>query len=201
MTNVCSIQNGIKEQKINHRCFQELSLCSCLVYVQKFPSMNAQTIRRKVKDINNALHFHSTFQPRISQLCKHSHSQHAWEEGSIELYLFTGINALSAASAAFSRCSAFPRNQAVGGRLQHCSLCLVSTFSPQISLSFYLATLCAQLSRQPLELWGIFSLNRLIDIAGGRWTGTQTLFPGNQPENPQVDSHTMIPNPFSLSAA
>lgn len=81
MTNVCSIQNGIKEHKINHRCFQEMSFCSCLVYVQKFPRMNAYSIMSKVKDINNALHFHSTFQLRISQLCKHSHLQCACEGG------------------------------------------------------------------------------------------------------------------------
>lgn len=54
-----------------------MSFCSCLVYVQKFPRMNAYSIMRKVKDINNALHFHSTFQVRISQLCKHSHSRRA----------------------------------------------------------------------------------------------------------------------------
>lgn len=45
------------------------------------------------------------------------------------------------------------------------------------------------------HLWGIFSLNRLMDIAGGRWTDTQTAFARNQPETPQVDSHTTIPNP------
>lgn len=100
-----------------------------------------------------------------------------------------------------------PQESACGDRLQHCSLCPFSAFSP---LSYHKSAsasplpLCAQLSREPLSplelcplppLRGIFSLNRLIDIAGGRWTDTQTPFPGNQPENPQVDSHTTIPNP------
>lgn len=111
------------------------------------------------------------------------------------------------ALAAFPSFTAFPSNQAVWGRLQPCSLC---HFSPALhSLTPNLPRLlpwhsvlsspdspCFPWSWVPSQhLWGIFSLNKLIDIAGGRWTDTQTPFPGNQPENPQVDSHTTIPNP------
>lgn len=112
------------------------------------------------------------------------------------------------ALAAFSRCTASPRNQAVWGRLQHCSLHPFSHGSPlshprSPSASPLLLSVpsspdspCPPWSCVPSQhLWGIFSLNRLIDIAGDRWTDTQTPFPGNQPENPQVDSHTTIPNP------
>lgn len=111
------------------------------------------------------------------------------------------------ALAAFSRCTAFPRNQAVWARLQHCSLHPfrpgLPFLTPNLPQLLPCHSLCPPLQTAPVplelcpsqHLWGIFSLNRLIDIAGGRWTDTQTPFPGNQPENPQVDSHTTIPNP------
>lgn len=89
-------------------------------------------------------------------------------------------------------------SQAVWGRLQPCSL---HPFSPGSPLPHPKSPSLLSVPNSPCPPWscvpsqplrGIFSLNSLMDIAGGRWADTQTPFPGNQPENPQVGSQTLV---------